>query len=280
MENGGGDASAAAWRFGAANPAMEAARSQSIRALVYRVYACLDRGDARSVAPLGHGDPAAFACFRAAPAATGAVVAAAASGAHNSYAPAAGIAEACSHNSLSGHIPPSLANLTKIVQLEFDQNLLGSSIPDGLSHLPALRMLALSQNSLTGEIPPSFFNMTSLQGLALANNVFCGELPADRRGRAASDVAAESIRAGVGDDERSARPREGGSTGAGRPSRRSRTPTDDGGAWEFLDNLTNCNTLAEIFLNGNMFADVMLSSVVVPSAIGRLATSRSYSSST
>jgi hypothetical protein len=89
-----------------------------------------------------------------------------------------------SHNSLSGHIPPSLANLTKIVQLEFDQNLLGSSIPDGLSHLPALRMLALSQNSLTGEIPPSFFNMTSLQGLALANNVFCGELPADRRGRA------------------------------------------------------------------------------------------------
>lgn len=47
-----------------------------------------------------------------------------------------------------------------------------------------------------------------------------------------------------------------------------------------MDNLTNCNTLAEIFLNGNMFADVMLSSVVVPSAIGRLATSRSYSSST
>jgi hypothetical protein len=78
----------------------------------------------------------------------------------------------------------------------------------------------------------------------------------------ASDAAAESIRAGAGDDER------------------SRTPTDDGGAWEFLDNLTNCNTLAEIFLNGNMFAGVMLSSVVVPSAIGRLATSRSYSSST
>uniref|UniRef100_A0A0E0CJI6 Aminotransferase class I/classII large domain-containing protein n=1 Tax=Oryza meridionalis TaxID=40149 RepID=A0A0E0CJI6_9ORYZ len=97
MENGGdASAAAAAWRFGAASPALEAARSQSIRALVYRVYACLDRGDARPVAPLGHGDPAAFACFRAAPAATGAVVAAAASGAHNSYAPAAGIAEACS----------------------------------------------------------------------------------------------------------------------------------------------------------------------------------------
>lgn len=94
MENGGGDASAAAWRFGAANPAMEAARSQSIRALVYRVYACLDRGDARSVAPLGHGDPAAFACFRAAPAPRRRRRRRRLRRAQH-YAPAAGIAEAC-----------------------------------------------------------------------------------------------------------------------------------------------------------------------------------------
>lgn len=94
MENGGGDASAAAWRFGAANPAMEAARSQSIRALVYRVYACLDRGDARSVAPLGHGDPprSRASARRRRPRARRRRRA---SGAHNSYAPAAGIAEAC-----------------------------------------------------------------------------------------------------------------------------------------------------------------------------------------
>nr|AAR87287.1 putative receptor kinase-like protein [Oryza sativa Japonica Group]ABF98801.1 Leucine Rich Repeat family protein [Oryza sativa Japonica Group] len=182
-----------------------------------------------------------------------------------------------SHNSLSGHIPPSLANLTKIVQLEFDQNLMESSIPDGLSSLPALRMLALSHNSLTGEIPPSFFNMTSLRGLTLVNNVFRGELPADRRRRMlpwrASARARETMRGAP-------TPGRGGSAGAGHPSHRSRTPTDDGGAWEFLNNLTNCNTLAEIFLDGNMFADVMLSSVVVPSTISRLATSRSYSSST
>uniref|UniRef100_A0A0E0J6Z7 Leucine-rich repeat-containing N-terminal plant-type domain-containing protein n=1 Tax=Oryza nivara TaxID=4536 RepID=A0A0E0J6Z7_ORYNI len=175
-----------------------------------------------------------------------------------------------SHNSISGHIPPSLVNLTKIVQLEFDQNLLESSIPDGLSRLPALRMLALSQNSLTGEILPSFFNMTSLRGLALANNVFRRRRTLPRR---ASARARETMRGAPA-------PGRGGSAGAGRPSRRSRTPTDDGGVWEFLDNLTNCNALAEIFLDGNMFAGVMLSSVVVPSAIGRLATSRSYSSST
>uniref|UniRef100_A0A0E0RE14 Leucine-rich repeat-containing N-terminal plant-type domain-containing protein n=1 Tax=Oryza rufipogon TaxID=4529 RepID=A0A0E0RE14_ORYRU len=175
-----------------------------------------------------------------------------------------------SHNSISGHIPPSLANLTKIVQLEFDQNLLESSIPDGLPRLPALRMLALSQNSLTGEILPSFFNMTSLRGLALANNVFRRRRTLPRR---ASARARETMRGAPA-------PGRGSSAGAGRPSCQSRTPTDDGGAWEFLDNLTNCNALAEIFLDGNMFAGVMLSSVVVPSAIGRLATSRSYSSST
>uniref|UniRef100_J3LC21 Uncharacterized protein n=1 Tax=Oryza brachyantha TaxID=4533 RepID=J3LC21_ORYBR len=88
MENGGNGNEAPAWRFGAASPGLEAARAQSIRALVYRMYDCLDRGDARPVAP-------AFACFRTAPAATDAVAAAAASGAHNTYAPAAGLAEAC-----------------------------------------------------------------------------------------------------------------------------------------------------------------------------------------
>ncbi|XP_040376492.1 nicotianamine aminotransferase 1-like [Oryza brachyantha] len=96
MENGGNGNEAPAWRFGAASPGLEAARAQSIRALVYRMYDCLDRGDARPVAPLAHGDPAAFACFSAAPPATDAVAAAAASGAHNTYAPAAGLAEACS----------------------------------------------------------------------------------------------------------------------------------------------------------------------------------------
>jgi tyrosine aminotransferase len=47
------------------------------------------------VAPLGHGDPSAFACFRAAAAAEEAVAAAALSGKHNSYSPVAGVAEAC-----------------------------------------------------------------------------------------------------------------------------------------------------------------------------------------
>jgi tyrosine aminotransferase len=92
---GGGGGGEVAWRFGAANPALAAASAQSIRALVYGVYANLDKGDPRPVAPLGHGDPSAFACFRAAAAAEEAVAAAALSGKHNSYSPVAGVADAC-----------------------------------------------------------------------------------------------------------------------------------------------------------------------------------------
>ncbi|KAL6877530.1 hypothetical protein ACP4OV_012745 [Aristida adscensionis] len=89
------DGEEVAWRFGAANPALAAASAESLRALVYRMIGCLDRSDPRPVAPLGHGDPSAFACFRTAAAAEEAVAAAAVSGEHNSYSPVAGTADAC-----------------------------------------------------------------------------------------------------------------------------------------------------------------------------------------
>ncbi|KAL6630060.1 hypothetical protein ACP70R_029825 [Stipagrostis hirtigluma subsp. patula] len=91
MDTTGGEV---AWRFGAANPALAAASSQSIRALVTRMYGCVDRSDPRPLAPLGHGDPSPFACFRTATAAAEAVAAAATSGKHNSYPSAAGVDEA------------------------------------------------------------------------------------------------------------------------------------------------------------------------------------------
>ncbi|VAI61649.1 unnamed protein product [Triticum turgidum subsp. durum] len=90
MENGG----EAKWRFGAGNPAVQASGRQSLRALVTRVFDCVDRNDPRPVAPLGHGDPSAFACFRTAAAAEEAVSAAALSGKHNRYSSAGGVLEA------------------------------------------------------------------------------------------------------------------------------------------------------------------------------------------
>lgn len=92
MDNSGGEV---AWRFGAVNPSLEAASALSIRALVHGLYSCVDRSDPRPLAPLGHGDPSPFACFRTAAAAEDAVAAAATSGKHNSYPTAAGLTEAC-----------------------------------------------------------------------------------------------------------------------------------------------------------------------------------------
>ncbi|KAF8645407.1 hypothetical protein HU200_066188 [Digitaria exilis] len=84
MDNSGGEV---AWRFGKVNPSLEAASAVSIRALVHGLYNCVDRSDPRPLAPLGHGDPSPFACFRAAAAAEEAVAAAATSGKYNSYPP-------------------------------------------------------------------------------------------------------------------------------------------------------------------------------------------------
>ncbi|CAN6342639.1 unnamed protein product [Urochloa humidicola] len=85
-----------AWRFGAAKPELAAADAQiRMRALVGRIYGCLDKSDTRPVVPLASGDPTPFACFRTAAAAEEAVTAAAASGRHNGYPSATGVTEAC-----------------------------------------------------------------------------------------------------------------------------------------------------------------------------------------
>ncbi|KAK1620285.1 hypothetical protein QYE76_025802 [Lolium multiflorum] len=103
MENGG---EAAKWRFGAANPALQAAGRHNLRSLVHDLYDRLDKSDSRPVVPLGHGDPSAFACFRTAAAAEESVVAAAMSGKHNSYARAAGVEEA--RSAVAAHLSREL----------------------------------------------------------------------------------------------------------------------------------------------------------------------------
>ncbi|KAK1620286.1 hypothetical protein QYE76_025803 [Lolium multiflorum] len=103
MENGG---EATKWRFGAANPALEAAGRQSIRSIVSGLFDSLDKSDPRPVAPLGHGDPSAFACFRTAPAAEDAIATAALSGKHNCYSRAAGVEEA--RSAVAAHLSREL----------------------------------------------------------------------------------------------------------------------------------------------------------------------------
>ncbi|KAL6603129.1 hypothetical protein ACP70R_043490 [Stipagrostis hirtigluma subsp. patula] len=189
------------------------------------------------------------------------------------------------HNSLSGRIPPSLANLTKLQRLELDQNLLEGGIPDGLSRLPDLRFFSVYQNRLAGEIPPGFFNMSSLQGIALANNAFRGELPADAGalwpnlqflflgGNRLTGPIPASLAAAANLQVLSLA--NNSITGQVPPAigklcvqslqlSNNELTADDAGGWEFLDGLTNCSALAEIYLDGNRFAGAM------PGSIARL----------
>nr|CAB3470415.1 unnamed protein product [Digitaria exilis] len=106
------DGELVAWRFGAAKPELAAADAQiRMRALVGRIYGCVDTSDPRPLVPLASGDPTPFACFRTAPAAEEAVTAAVASGKHNGYPSATGVTEACSAVAryLSRYLPYELS---------------------------------------------------------------------------------------------------------------------------------------------------------------------------
>ncbi|KAJ1265851.1 hypothetical protein BS78_08G105700 [Paspalum vaginatum] len=110
--SGAMDGGEVAWRFGAAKPELAAASAQiKMRALVARIYGCLDKSDPRPVVPLASGDPTPFPCFRTSPAAEQAVTAAVASGKHNGYPSGTGVAEACSAVAtyLSRYLPYELS---------------------------------------------------------------------------------------------------------------------------------------------------------------------------
>nr|CAD1821528.1 unnamed protein product [Ananas comosus var. bracteatus] len=64
--------------------------------------------------------------------------------------------------SLSGSIPPWLANLTKLKSLDISSNYLSRRIPSWLGNLDSLFYLDFSSNLLTGEIPTSLTRLRSL----------------------------------------------------------------------------------------------------------------------
>ncbi|GKV50358.1 hypothetical protein SLEP1_g57066 [Rubroshorea leprosula] len=76
-----------------------------------------------------------------------------------------------------GSIPRSLANLTKITQLDFSSNHFRGQIPDAFGKMHKLDYLNLYANNFGGEIPASIFNLTDLSSLSLSSNMLIGPLP-------------------------------------------------------------------------------------------------------
>ncbi|XP_058210567.1 receptor kinase-like protein Xa21 [Rhododendron vialii] len=79
-------------------------------------------------------------------------------------------------NNLSGGIPPSIGNLTSLVNFVASYNLFGGSIPNALGQLRNLEVLRLGTTQISGTIPASLYNLSSLVWLTLAGNRLRGNL--------------------------------------------------------------------------------------------------------
>ncbi|OAY80991.1 Receptor-like protein kinase HSL1 [Ananas comosus] len=85
-----------------------------------------------------------------------------------------------SDNAFSGRFPTSVANLTNLEFINFNE-IPGFEIwrlPESIAGLTKLRVLILSTSSMRGEIPPWLGNMTSLTDLELSANFLVGRIPA------------------------------------------------------------------------------------------------------
>ncbi|KAG6557374.1 hypothetical protein Mapa_001304 [Marchantia paleacea] len=81
-------------------------------------------------------------------------------------------------NKMTGPIPKSIANCTKLWYLDFfGNNNLTGPIPKEYGQLVNLEYLSFEQNNFTGSIPSEFGNLTKLKFLHFGNNALEGEFP-------------------------------------------------------------------------------------------------------
>ncbi|KAK9691075.1 hypothetical protein RND81_09G174300 [Saponaria officinalis] len=78
---------------------------------------------------------------------------------------------------VTGSIPFSLGNLTKLTVLVLSHNDLSGIVPSALGQLVNLSVLDLSFNSLTGSIPDSFGSLGNVSFLDLSSNYISGSIP-------------------------------------------------------------------------------------------------------
>lgn len=78
---------------------------------------------------------------------------------------------------LKGQLPPSLGNLTNLLELSLSNNQLTGSIPSSFGNLSSLRDIDLSNCQLTGSIPPELGKLSKLEQLVLHNNDLTGGIP-------------------------------------------------------------------------------------------------------
>ncbi|KAF7140487.1 hypothetical protein RHSIM_Rhsim06G0032900 [Rhododendron simsii] len=79
--------------------------------------------------------------------------------------------------SITGPIPLSLGDMSRLNYLYLSGNSISGTIPSSLGKLSSVSVLDLSRNSLTGLIPPSFSALANLSSLDLSSNFLSGSIP-------------------------------------------------------------------------------------------------------
>ncbi|XP_034698932.1 probable LRR receptor-like serine/threonine-protein kinase RFK1 [Vitis riparia] len=79
---------------------------------------------------------------------------------------------------LPGTLPPELANLTYLQNIDFAYNYLNGSIPTQWASMPLIN-ISLLANRLSGEIPKEIGNFANLSYLNLEANQFSGPVPSE-----------------------------------------------------------------------------------------------------
>ena len=83
------------------------------------------------------------------------------------------------YNNLEGGLPSAVGDLTSLLVLDLDHNLLTGPIPPELGKLVNVQVLDLSWNGFTGPIPAELGDMTSLVKLDVGHNNLDGTVPAE-----------------------------------------------------------------------------------------------------
>ncbi|CAN1187572.1 LRR receptor-like serine/threonine-protein kinase EFR [Linum perenne] len=82
------------------------------------------------------------------------------------------------NNHLSGDIPSSIGNLTRLIEVSISSNHLQGQIPVSIGNCKELLMLHLARNNLSGVIPSQLMSLASLSRfLGLEHNKFSGSIP-------------------------------------------------------------------------------------------------------
>jgi Leucine-rich repeat (LRR) protein len=81
------------------------------------------------------------------------------------------------NSSLAGTIPPEVASLPSLTELDLGENAIQGTLPEELFLLSNLELLFLHQNALFGTLSESFSNLTALTKVFLGDNNFTGTFP-------------------------------------------------------------------------------------------------------